>query len=135
MMKEYEPQIICLNETKTDLEKLRLMRFDNKIPSGYAQYWNNSLKKGYAGSAVFTKVAPLKVDYNFGTHTIEGRTVTLEFKQFVLVSTYVPNSGDNLDRLSYRINEWDVDFHNYLKELENTRGKPVIITGDLNVAH
>lgn len=79
---------------------------------------------------------PLRVAYDFGeTHVHEGRSITAEFEQFTLVAVYVPNAGEGLKRHSYRINEWDREFHAYLRALEKERGKPVIVTGDLNVAH
>ena len=93
------------------------MRIYEKIGGSYSQYWNESkAKKGYSGTAIFTKVKPVKVDFDFGTkHIFEGRSITMEFNKFILVTVYVPNSGDGLKRLSYRINEWDLDFFNYLK--------------------
>ena len=103
------------------------------------------MKKGYSGTAVlisknFCGGAPIKVDFDFGKkglHDQEGRTITVHFNDFILVTTYVPNSGiSGLHRLEYRVNEWDKDFHNYLKEdLEIAYKKPVILCGDLNVAH
>ena len=104
--------MLCLNETKTDEDKLDLKRFDKQIPGEYAQYWNCCTeKKGYSGTAIFTKIAPLKVEYNFGKHLTQGRSITMEFPTFTLVCTYVPNAGEGLKRLNYRIEEWDKDFH------------------------
>ena len=126
-----------MNETKTDVEKLDKKQLCTKIPSGYAQYWNCcTRKKGYSGTAIFTKVRPMSVQFDFGKkHTDEGRSITMEFQEFTLVATYVPNAGEGLKRLDYRIKEWDHDFHDYLKSLESSRNKPVILAGDLNVAH
>ena len=93
-LKEHDPQILCLNETKIDEEKLDLKKFPEQIPGPYAQYWNCCTeKKGYSGTAIFTKVAPLKVEYNFGKHLTQGRSITMEFNAFTLVATYVPNAG------------------------------------------
>jgi len=138
---DYSPEILCLNETKTDLEKLDKKRLHGYIPNGYAQYWNCcSVKKGYSGTAMFTKVKPISVQFDFNNsdndpvENLEGRSITAEFEKFILVVTYVPNAGEGLKRLDYRINTWDKNFHAYLKQLEK-RGKPVILSGDLNVAH
>ena len=132
-----DPTILCLNETKTDVDKLDKKMLYSKIGPGYAQYWNCcKRKKGYSGTAIFTKVRPISVQFDFGQkHVEEGRSITMEFQKFVLVATYVPNAGDGLKRLDYRINEWDAEFHAYLKRLEQEKGKPVLLGGDLNVAH
>ncbi len=114
------------------------MCYHKQIPSEYEQYWNFcKVKKGYAGTAILTKVKPVSVTYDLGIskHDGEGRVVTAEFKDFIIVETYVPNSGDGLKRLKYRINDWDKDFQAYLHKLRVDKKKPVIITGDLNVAH
>ena len=136
-IKDKSPSILCLQETKADPEKVDKMMYFNKIEPGYAQYWNGcTAKKGYSGTAIFTKVRPVSVQFDFGTkHNQEGRSITMEFKKFILVATYVPNAGEGLKRLNYRVNEWDADFHAYLKKLEEDKGKPVVLTGDLNVAH
>ena len=101
---------------------------------GYHQYWNYAVKKGYSGTAIFTKAEPLSVAYGIGKeeHDQEGRVITLEFSEFYMVTVYTPNSQNELARLPYRM-EWERDFLAYLKELE-TR-KPVVFCGDLNVAH
>ena len=101
---------------------------------GYHQYWCYADKKGYSGTAIFTKKEPLSVRYGIGIdeHDHEGRVITLEFEDFYLITVYVPNSQDELRRLDYRM-KWEDDFKAYLKELEKT--KPVIFCGDLNVAH
>lgn len=112
--------------------KLEKSQIQNKIPKGYAQYWNCcKSQKGYSGTAIFTKVSPISAQYDFKNHDQEGRSITLEFENFYLVATYVPNAGEGLKRLDYRINQWDKDFQTYLLSLP----KPVILTGDLNVAH
>jgi len=98
--------ILCLNEIKVDDEKLEKMGYHKHIPDCYEQYWNCcKVKKGYAGTAIFTKVKPLSVQYDLGIpkHDGEGRAITMEFAEFVLVSTYVPNSGQDLQRLKYRV--------------------------------
>jgi exodeoxyribonuclease III len=122
------PDVICLQETKTR------DKVDVNLP-GYHEYWNHAQKAGYAGTAVFTKVKPIKDTYGIGIgkHDAEGRVITLEYEKFFLVNVYVPNSKRDLARLSYREKEWDVDFLKYLKKLE--KKKPVVFCGDLNVAH
>ncbi len=122
--------ILCLNEIKIDQEQLDSTKIHADIPSHYAQYWNCcKSRKGYSGTAVFTKVKPNSVVYDFKGHDQEGRSITLEFAEFFIVCAYVPNSGDELKRADYRIQSWDKDFFNYLLSLP----KPVILTGDLNV--
>lgn len=131
------PDILCFNETKIDEERLKELRVRDYLPPMYHTYWNcATVRKGYAGTAILTKVKPEKVEYDIGIekHKGEGRVTTAEFKDFIVVSVYVPNSKDELKRLSYRVDEWDFDFHNYLDNLRK-HGKPVIIAGDLNVAH
>ena len=121
--------IICLQETKSPKDKIEI-----NLP-GYEQFWNYAEKAGYSGTAVFTKIKPVKVTYDLGIakHDKEGRMITVEFSKFFLVNVYVPNSKRKLERLSYRTEEWDVDFLKYLKKLE--KRKPVVFCGDLNVAH
>ncbi|MGL4534031.1 MAG: exodeoxyribonuclease III [Fusobacteriaceae bacterium] len=101
---------------------------------GYNQYWNYAEKKGYSGTAIFTKHKPLSVTYDLGIeeHDKEGRVITLEYEKFFLVNVYTPNSGEALKRLEYRIS-WEKEFRNYLLKLK--KQKPVIVCGDLNVAH
>jgi exodeoxyribonuclease III len=110
----------------------------DKFPAEYLQYWNCCKPpiRGYAGTIIFTKIKPISVVYDIGTpkHDREGRTITLEFEKFFLVGVYVPNSGATLKWHEYRTNEWDLDFRAYLKGLER-KGKPVVLAGDLNVAH
>ena len=110
----------------------------DKFPAEYYQYWNCCKPpiKGYAGTVIFTKIKPINVLYDIGIpkHDREGRTITLEFETFWVVGVYVPNSGAALKWSEYRVNEWDLDFRAYLKSLEE-KGKPVVLAGDLNVAH
>lgn len=126
--KEADADIFCIQETKMQEGQLEL-----ELP-GYHQYWNYAVKKGYSGTAVFTKVEPLSVAYGLGIeeHDQEGRVITLEFEDFFLVTVYTPNSQDGLKRLDYRM-EWETAFFTYLKGLE--AAKPVVFCGDLNVAH
>lgn len=126
--KEADADIFCLQETKLQEGQIEL-----DLP-GYHQYWNYAEKKGYSGTAVFTKEEPLSVSYGLGIekHDHEGRVITLEFERFYLITVYTPNSQEELKRLGYRM-EWEDDFRIYLKKLEEN--KPVILCGDLNVAH
>lgn len=125
---EVDADIFCLQETKLQEGQIEL---DLK---GYHQYWNYAEKKGYSGTAIFTKNKPLNVNYgiNIEEHDKEGRVITLEFKDFYFVTVYTPNSQNELKRLDYRM-KWEDDFRNYLLELN--KKKPVIMCGDLNVAH
>ena len=121
-----------MNETKIDEDKLDKTKKFTEFPGAYAQYWNCcKVKKGYSGTAIFTKVRPLSVKFDFPGHDQEGRSITMEFNDFYLVAVYVPNAGEGLKRLDYRIGEWDKAFWSHLEGLP----KPVILTGDLNVAH
>lgn len=126
--KELDADVFCLQETKLQEGQIEL-----DLP-GYHQYWNYAEKKGYSGTAVFTKKEPLSVAYGMGIeeHDHEGRVITLEFDEFYFITVYVPNSGDELKRLDYRMT-WEDDFLKFVKKLEKT--KPVIYCGDLNVAH
>ncbi|MBP3759229.1 MAG: exodeoxyribonuclease III [Firmicutes bacterium] len=125
---EADADVFCLQETK-----LQEGQIEMDLP-GYHQYWNYADKKGYSGTAIFTKKEPLSVTYGMGIdeHDHEGRVITLEFDDFYFITVYVPNSQDGLKRLDYRM-KWEDDFLVYLKELEKT--KPVVFCGDLNVAH
>ncbi|XP_064628461.1 DNA repair nuclease/redox regulator APEX1-like [Lineus longissimus] len=130
-IKVEEPDIIGFQETKCNEEK---------IPAvcnieGYHSYWSSAEKEGYAGTGLLSKVKPLSVRFGIGIekHDDEGRTITAEYEKFYYVTSYVPNAGRGLVRLKYRSEEWDVDFRNYLKKLDET--KPVVMCGDLNVAH
>lgn len=126
---ENNSDIFCLQETKARPEQV-----DIELP-GYNDYWCSAEKKGYSGTAVFSKVKPFEVSNGIGIekHDNEGRVITADYEQFYLVNCYTPNSKRDLSRLDYRHNEWEVDFLDYLKHLE-TR-KPVVLCGDLNVAH
>ncbi len=123
-----DADVFCLQETKLQEGQIQM-----DLP-GYEQYWNYAEKKGYSGTAVFTRVKPLSVSYGMGIeeHDHEGRLITLEFEDFYQVTCYTPNSQDGLQRLSYRM-KWEEDFLAYLKALDEK--KPVILCGDLNVAH
>lgn len=123
-----QADIFCIQETKMQREQSEL------VLDGYEQYWNSAIKKGYSGTAVFTRIKPLSVCYgmNIEAHDQEGRIITLEYDQFYLVNVYTPNSQRGLTRLDYR-SQWEDDFRDYLARLDQT--KPVILCGDLNVAH
>ncbi len=125
---EVDADIFCLQETKLQEGQIDL---DLK---GYHQYWNYAEKKGYSGTAIFSKIEPLNVSYglNIEEHDKEGRVITLEFEDFYFITVYTPNSQSELKRLEYRM-KWEDDFRNYLLQL-NTK-KPVVVCGDLNVAH
>ena len=126
--KELDADFFCLQETKMQEGQLDL-QFE-----GYESYWNYAEKKGYSGTAIYTKHKPLNVSYGMGVeeHDHEGRIITLEYDQFYLVTCYTPNSQTELKRLDYRMT-WEDDFRKFLKSLDAK--KPVIICGDLNVAH
>ena len=123
-----DADFFCLQETKMQAGQLDL-QFE-----GYQSYWNYAEKKGYSGTAIFTRHQPVSVDYGIGVdeHDHEGRVITLEMENFYLITVYVPNSQDGLKRLDYRMT-WEDDFLAYLKKLEEK--KPVVVCGDLNVAH
>ncbi|MBQ8599171.1 MAG: exodeoxyribonuclease III [Oscillospiraceae bacterium] len=123
-----DADIFCLGETKMQPEQAQI-----ETP-GYHQYWNSAVKKGYSGVAIFTKKEPLSVSYGLGIeeHDQEGRVITLEFEEFFLVNVYTPNSKDGLLRLDYRMT-WEDTFRTHLNKLDEQ--KPVIVCGDMNVAH
>ena len=125
---QVDADFFCLQETKLQAGQIEL-----DLP-GYHQYWNCAEKKGYSGTAIFSKVEPLQVTYGLPQeeHNHEGRVITLELEQFYLVTVYTPNSQDQLARLDYRM-QWEEDFRAYLQALDEQ--KPVIVCGDLNVAH
>lgn len=125
--KETDADIFCIQETKMQEGQLEL-----DLP-GYHQYWNSAVRKGYSGTAVFTKKEPIQVSRGIGIeeHDQEGRVITLEFEDFYFITVYTPNSQNELARLDYRM-QWEKDFLAYLKKLEET--KPVVFCGDLNVA-
>lgn len=126
--KEVDADIFCIQESKLQEGQIDLDLV------GYKAYWNYAEKKGYSGTAVFTKEEPIRVKLGLGIeeHDNEGRVITLEYKDFYLVNVYTPNSKQGLERLDYRM-VWEDVFRSYLKDLEKT--KPVIVCGDLNVAH
>ncbi len=141
-IKDHDPDILCLQETKAHQEQSEV-----DIP-GYHEYWNSADKKGYSGTAIFTKIEPLNVMHGFPTDIAagyglmtdsygdplkEGRVITAEFKDFYLITVYTPNAKDDLTRLKLRHELWDSAFLDYMKLLEQK--KPVIFCGDLNVAH
>ncbi len=128
VFKRLDADFFCLQETKMQEGQLDL-QFD-----GYKSYWNYAEKKGYSGTAIFTRHEPLSVSYGLGIeeHDHEGRVITLEMPDFYLVTVYVPNSQDGLRRLDYRM-QWENDFLAYVKHLDEN--KPVVICGDMNVAH
>ncbi|MCI8545901.1 MAG: exodeoxyribonuclease III [Clostridia bacterium] len=129
---EINADIFCVQETKMQLEQLDI--FMEMIFNGYHQYWNSAEKKGYSGTAIFTKEEPINVKYGLGIeeHDNEGRLITLEFSKFYLVNCYTPNSKRTLERLPYRM-IWEDVLREYLQSLDKI--KPVIYCGDLNVAH
>lgn len=124
-----KPDVLCLQEIKCTPDQVEQL-----CPANYTTFWNSAEKKGYSGTAIFTKERPLKVTphINITEHDREGRVLAAEYKDFSLVNVYVPNSKRDLSRLTYR-QKWDADFLRYLKNLE--KKKPVIFCGDLNVAH
>ncbi|MCO0599520.1 exodeoxyribonuclease III [Peribacillus butanolivorans] len=126
--KDVDADIFCLQETKLQEGQISLEL------EGYHQYWNYALKKGYSGTAIFTKEKPLSVKYGVGERgeEPEGRIITLEYEKFYMVNVYTPNAKRDLSRLDYRL-EWEDEIRNYLRELDLV--KPVIYCGDLNVAH
>ena len=126
--KQLDADFFCLQETKMQEGQLDL-NFE-----GYTSYWNYAEKKGYSGTAIFTKHQPISVSYGLGIeeHDHEGRVITLEMQDFYLITVYTPNSQDGLRRLDYRMT-WEDDFLEYIKRLDEN--KPVIVCGDLNVAH
>lgn len=126
--KEIDADIFCIQESKMQEGQLEL-----DLP-GYYQYWNYAQRKGYSGTAIFTKQEPLSVQYGIGAeeHDKEGRVITLEYPDFYMITVYTPNSQNELKRLDYRM-EWEDAFLAYLKNLEKT--KPVVVCGDMNVAH
>ncbi len=141
-IEKYQPDIVCLQETKAEQHQSEV-----DLPE-YEEYWNSAVRKGYSGTAIFTKQKPLTValgfpekitkkfsinDDGYGDPATEGRIVTAEYKNFFVVTVYTPNAKDDLSRLSLRHKQWDPAFLAYVKELD--KQKPVIFCGDLNVAH
>lgn len=125
---EVNADVVCLQETKLQEGQILLEL------EGYEQYWNYALKKGYSGTAIFTKIKPLSVKYGVGEFETEdeGRIITMELEDFYLVNVYTPNAKRDLTRLPYRL-EWEDEMRTYLKQLDTV--KPVLMCGDLNVAH
>lgn len=125
---QQQADFFCIQETKMQEGQAEI-----DLP-GYRQYWNSAEKKGYSGTAVFTKHQPLSVTYDIGVeeHSREGRVITLEMEEFFLVTVYTPNSQDQLKRIDYRM-QWEDDFRAYVQSLDEK--KPVILCGDMNVAH
>lgn len=128
VFKELDADIFCLQETKLQEGQIELEL------DGYNQYWNYAERKGYSGTAIFTKKEPISIKYGLGIdrHDTEGRLITLEFENFYFITCYTPNAQDGLKRIEYRM-DWEDCFRQYLKELDEK--KPVIFCGDLNVAH
>lgn len=126
--KDVDADMFCIQESKVQGGQIELDL------EGYHQYWNYAEKKGYSGTAIFTKIEPINVSYGIGIeeHDKEGRVITLEFEKFYLVTVYTPNSKSELERLDYRM-VWEDEFRKHLKKLDEN--KPVIVCGDLNVAH
>ncbi len=125
---ENAPDMLCVQETKMQKGQAEV-----DLP-GYSDYWNSAVKKGYSGTAIFTKIQPISVKYDIDHqgHDQEGRCITLEFEQFYLVNVYTPNAQEKLARIQYRL-AWEDDFRDYIHDLDSK--KPVIVCGDLNVAH
>ena len=137
LIQEENPDILCFNETKLDEEIISKMNLKKLFKEKYnfISYFNNCKeKKGYSGTAILTKYKPLSVTYgmNKEKHDKEGRIITLDFDKFYLICCYVPNAGEGLKRLDYRVKEWDKDFFEYINNLK--KEKDIILTGDLNVA-
>ena len=126
---EHPADFVCLQETKLQAGQISM-----NLPEGYLSFWNDAERKGYSGTAIFTPHKPLSVTYGIGVeaHDHEGRAITLEYPEFYLVNIYTPNAQQELARLSYRL-EWERDLRAYLCELDER--KPVILCGDMNVAH
>ena len=127
---KYDPDVICLQETKAMPEQVDIVL--NEYPH---KFWNSAEKKGYSGTAIFSKIKPMNYFYDLGIeeHDKEGRVITLEFQDYFLVNVYTPNSKRDLSRLNYRHKNWDPDFLEFIYQKE--KEKPVICCGDLNVAH
>ena len=130
-LEAFDADIVCLQETKAMPEQVAEVEW----PRTFHQFWNAAEKKGYSGTVVFTKEEPLDVTLGIGVpkHDREGRVINVEYDDFFLVNVYTPNSQNELARLDYRIQEWDLMFRRHIKRLNKT--KPVIFCGDLNVAH
>ncbi len=127
-LEDENPDVICIQETKMQKEQA------NFELNGYFEYWNSADKKGYSGTAIFSKIEPISVSYDIGVeeHSHEGRVITAEYEKFFLVCVYTPNAQNELKRIDYRMS-WEDAFRAYLSELK--KNKPVIVCGDMNVAH
>ena len=135
LISEEDPDFICFNETKIDYDVIEKLNLNNLYNKTYKSFWNcPTEKKGYSGTGILTKYEPISVQYgiNIDKHDQEGRVLTLEFEKFYIISCYTPNSGENLKRLDYRVEEWDKDFFEYINDLKSK--KDIILAGDLNVA-
>tara|TARA_B100000902_G_C27038451_1_gene778126 strand:+ start:23 stop:820 length:798 start_codon:yes stop_codon:yes gene_type:complete len=134
---EHKPHIFCMSETKLSCPDLLERKKLKELIKGYKfRYFSTcTRKKGYSGTSIWCKKEPISVSYGLGKeeHDKEGRVITLEFDKFFITHVYTPNSGQGLVRLKYRVNEWDVEYRKFIKKLQ--KKKPVIICGDLNVAH
>ena len=137
LIEEEKPDVICFGETKISCPFIDVEEELKEKIKGYKyRYWSPCLvKKGYSGTAIFSKKKPNNVIFGLGDNSIdeEGRVITLEFDKFFLLHVYTPNSGQGLKRLDYRVKTWDIEFRKFVKNLN--KSKPVIVTGDLNVAH
>ena len=137
LIEKENPNIICFGETKISCPFIDTEEELKKKIKGYRyRYWSPCLvKNGYSGTAIFSKKKPINVTYGIESNSIdqEGRVITLEFEKFYLLHVYTPNAGEGLKRLDYRVKKWDVAFRKFVKNLK--KKKPVIVTGDLNVAH
>ena len=133
IMDDFKADVICIQETKMQENQIEFLD-ENKMYKDYYFYSNSAEKKGYSGTAIFTKVKPLSVKYGFfdGKYNDEGRVITLEFDNFYLVNMYVPNAREGLVRIDYRL-EYEKDFREYVSDLKKKKG--VVVCGDLNVAH
>lgn len=134
-LKKHNPDVFCMGETKLSCPFFELEEELKKKVKGYKfRYWSPcQTKKGYSGTSIWCKKEPLSVKIGMKNYDHEGRVITIEYKNYFILHVYTPNSGQTLQRLDYRVNEWDRHFRNYIKRLD--RKKPVIVCGDLNVAH
>eukprot|EP01130_Rhizamoeba_saxonica_P016887 TRINITY_DN789_c0_g1_i1.p1 TRINITY_DN789_c0_g1~~TRINITY_DN789_c0_g1_i1.p1 ORF type:complete len:273 (-),score=52.80 TRINITY_DN789_c0_g1_i1:947-1765(-) len=135
LVKSEDPDVLCIQETKAQPEQVSLLKFDD-IFSSYHQHWNSAERKGYSGTLILTKQHPLNVYKNIEgiDSDNEGRVITLEYDDYSLVNVYTPNSHNTLRRLDYR-QKWDDAFRNYLLKKQQELNKPIVLCGDLNVAH
>jgi exodeoxyribonuclease III len=134
-LEKNKPDIFCMSETKLSCPFFKIENeLKGKVKGYKYRYWNVSqMKAGYSGTTIWCKKEPISVKYGIKKYDLEGRVITIETKKFYLVHVYTPNSGQTLQRLDYRVKEWDKHFRHYIKKLD--KSKPVILCGDLNVAH